>query len=330
MKKLDAHGFAHILMLVLIVVGLAIVGTYFLVRSHADTVTYSCPKGGTLSGTTCSYPATYNAGSSSTYASLCNNGDGSSTYNWNNTGGYHCAHLVSNVGIYGSCPSGQYKAYLYCYTVYRPHCNTGDTISSDYSTCTHVVVAGYSCPSGGTLSGSTCSYAATATTITSGSGSGSSSPPLTYPYENSGAASTDLGRINNYRAGKGWSTLAEANCLDTIASNYAKKEATANAISDPGSTWFNNQFSQYCSGHSWLAWGANDGLGPTESDIFTAFLNSCEHLQNIADHGNGTSKVSTPNGASCSFKSVGFARVGTGAWVGSSGSVFVSQIFVRW
>lgn len=153
---------------------------------------------------------------------------------------------------------------------------------------------------------------------------------LTYPYQNSSAASSDLSHINNYRSGKGWSTLNETSCLNTIASNWAKKEAAANAISDPGSTWFNNQFNTYCSGHYWRSWGANDGVGPTDSGIFTAFLNSCEHLQNIADHGSGSTTVKTPNGQYCTFNSVGFGRVGTGAWVGSSGYLFVSEFFSRW
>lgn len=165
---------------------------------------------------------------------------------------------------------------------------------------------------------------------------------LTYPYVNNTAASNDRSKINNFRAGKGWSTLSNPSCLNTIASNYAKKEAAANAISDPPSTWFNNQFNTYCSGHYWLSWGANDGMGPGDPSIFDAFLASCEHRRNIADHGAAGTSInigpctdrygkqyggSYPNYPT---KSAAYNRVGTGAWEGSSGRLFVSEIFVRW
>ena len=164
-KKLNQAGAAHFVVPAFVILVIGAIGTVVFIASHADTVTYSCDRGGTLSVTTCSYPATSTPGPSTTYASLCNSGDSSSTYNWNGTGGYHCAHLVSSVGLYGSCPSGQYKAYTYCYTIYRPYCSSGDTVSSDYSTCTHVASTTYSCAyPGDTLSGSTCSYPATATT----------------------------------------------------------------------------------------------------------------------------------------------------------------------
>lgn len=158
---------------------------------------------------------------------------------------------------------------------------------------------------------------------------------LTYPYVNSTAASSDRTRIANYRASKGYTTLSVQSCLNTIASNWAKHEASVNAISEPSGSWLvgstgnGGQFKTYCNKY-WLAYGANDGVGPTESDIFTAFLNSCPHLQNIADHGTGSSTVRTPNGAYCTFKSVAFKYVGVGAWVGSSGKLFVSQIYFRW
>lgn len=153
---------------------------------------------------------------------------------------------------------------------------------------------------------------------------------LTYPYENTTAAGNDFSRINNYRSGKGWRLYNRAGCLNTIASHWAKKEAAANAISEPDATWMKNQLASYCSGKYWLAWGANDGQGPNDGDVFTSFLNSCEHLQNIADHGTGSTTVKTPAGKYCTFKSVAFNSAGTGAWEGSSGYLFVSQVFARW
>ncbi len=161
---------------------------------------------------------------------------------------------------------------------------------------------------------------------------------VTYPYEKPGLAGDDLGRVNSYRSSHGWSTLAEASCLDTIASHWAKSEATNNAIADPSRSWLSSQFNTYCSGHYWLSLGANDGFytGATgsgaESAIFQNFLNSCLHLQNIADHGTNSSTVNKPAGGSCTFTSVGYNHIGTSAWVGSrsGGSLYIAQIFARW
>ncbi len=145
------------------------------------------------------------------------------------------------------------------------------------------------------------------------------------------SAAADLTRINNYRSNHGWSNLNETSCLDTIATNWAKKEAAQGAIQDPQVAWFNNQFKANCSAafSIYMPWGANDGFGPYDSIIFTAFLNSCPHLLNIADHGTSKSTVIQPNGAPCTFTSAGFNRVGTGAGY-SNGTLYISEFFARY
>ncbi len=172
------------------------------------------------------------------------------------------------------------------------------------------------------------------------------SSAISYPYESSNLATTDFNRVTNYRTSHGWRTLNRASCLDTIASHWAKQEATQNAIQDPPASWMNGQLANYCSGHYWLAWGANDGMDPGhpgsggELDIFNGFLASCEHLQNIADHGTAGTTI---NIGACTDKyhvyhssynvrAAAYNQIGTSAWVGSygNGTLYVAQVFARW
>ena len=168
----------------------------------------------------------------------------------------------------------------------------------------------------------------------------------TYPYEKPAMATDDFNRVATYRSNHGWRTLNRASCLDTIASNWAKKEAAQNAIQDPSATWMSNQLATYCSSHYWLAWGANDGFSnglpgtAGESNIFTSFLGSCEHLQNIADHGTAGNTINI--GActdrykvyhsSYNVRASAFNQIGVGAWVGSvsGGTLYIAQIYARW
>ncbi len=62
MKKLNVAGIAHLMALMIVILGVGIVGTYYLVASHADTLSsYSCNPGDILSGTTCQKATTYPA-----------------------------------------------------------------------------------------------------------------------------------------------------------------------------------------------------------------------------------------------------------------------------
>lgn len=148
---------------------------------------------------------------------------------------------------------------------------------------------------------------------------------LTYPYYNGTAASADTSHINNYRVSKGYRAYGTDSCLNTIAGHWAHHEAYYNAISEPSSSWLSSQFKTYCPSHYWLALGANDGLGATEGAIFNTFLNSCPHLTNILDH-----SAKTTSGAYCGDTPAGFNHVGSSAYVGSSGSLFINNIFARW
>lgn len=145
----------------------------------ATTANYTCDSGDTLSGTTCTdtYPATYTAGTSPTYS--CPSGGTLS--------GTTCTYAAT----YNNCPSG----YSYiaaankcdrflgmtsaggapseCSTRY-PSTNYvagGDTSLGQPWRCYHRIDPSpyYSCPSGGTLSGTNCTYAATSSGGTSGS-----------------------------------------------------------------------------------------------------------------------------------------------------------------
>lgn len=140
-KKLNQHGAAHIAAIAIIIVGLAAVGTFLLVKSHADTV-YYCNSGDTLSGTTCTHTTYYAA----------------------------TKHYT--------CPSGGTLSGSTCY-VYRLRtglsCPSGYTVSSS-GQCVHTYAATisyYSCNSGDTRSGTTCihksyytAYSYTTTTAT--------------------------------------------------------------------------------------------------------------------------------------------------------------------
>ena len=105
--------------------GNSICDNYGCISYTPPTTTYSCPSGGTLSGTTCTNTATYQPGTT--------------TY---------------------SCPSGGTLSGTTC--TYTATSSTSSATYSGYIVYTPSSI-GYSCPSGGTLSGTTCTYTATQT-----------------------------------------------------------------------------------------------------------------------------------------------------------------------
>ena len=110
------------------------------VKTYTASSYYSCPSGGSLSGTTCTATSTYNA---SSYYSCPSGGSLSGTTC------YTSSNYAASVSY--SCPSGGSLSGSTCYT------------SSSYTPS-----VSYSCPYGGSLSGTTCSssssYSATKTT----------------------------------------------------------------------------------------------------------------------------------------------------------------------
>ena len=128
-------------------------------NTYAATANYSCPSGGTLSGTTCITSDSY--GATPTY--YCPSGGSLS--------GSTCLTSDSYAATPGYwCPSGGTLSGTTCYTsgnyaaTPNYYCPSGGTLSG--TTCTtgssYGATPNYSCPSGGSLSGTTCnsSYSA--------------------------------------------------------------------------------------------------------------------------------------------------------------------------
>jgi RHS repeat-associated protein len=185
---------------------------------------YSCPSGGTLSGTQCTSSSSQAASvsyscssgtlsgsqcvSSSTYAGTvtgysCNAGDSLS--------GSTCTHTTSNT---------------YAGTVTGYSCNAGDSLSG--STCTHTTsnsyagnVTGYSCNAGDSLSGSTCTH--TATNTYTGTVSAYSCTPgdsLSGSTCTHTATNTYGGAVTGYSCNSG-DSLSGSTCTHTASGTYA-------------------------------------------------------------------------------------------------------------
>jgi len=151
---------------------------------QTTSTSYSCPNGGTLSGTTCNTSSSYPAqtgysqtscGAPNTYTQYFLE---ETRYGYEPTG-LPCGAQCTNFG--GSCISGTCQEpgiYIYCTrtpTASVTSCSETSTscpggCSLEGNTC-YSYSSYYYCPSGGTLEGSTCfvtsSYEATATTTTS-------------------------------------------------------------------------------------------------------------------------------------------------------------------
>jgi hypothetical protein len=119
----------------------------------AYIITYSCPSGGTLSGSTCYTSSSYGASYTSSTTYSCPSGGSLSGTTCYTSSSY--AATATTGGTTYSCPSGG--------TLSGTRCTT----SSSYAATATSGATTYSCSSGATLSGQTCtttsSYAATAT-----------------------------------------------------------------------------------------------------------------------------------------------------------------------
>lgn len=126
--------------------------------SSPASTTYTCPNGATLSGTTCVGQSTQPA----TLYYTCNSG----TYN-----GSNCVSAIAAQNT-SACPSnsvlltgqnGQPDLCAVNYWVPNADCNSGPQGGSYGVWCTWPAPQTYSCPNGGTLSGSSCVTTTTAT-----------------------------------------------------------------------------------------------------------------------------------------------------------------------
>ena len=141
---------------------------------------YTCDNGGTLNGTTCSYAASYRNGTSTSYCPSGYSDNGSNCVRTvSYTGSYHAGS-----SSYGNCPSGFYANGSQCYynasqnrTWSNPTVQTSSTQLSVYDNgstkrvlashsctlrgCTYTYyyytsTINYTCPNGGSRSGSIC------------------------------------------------------------------------------------------------------------------------------------------------------------------------------
>ena len=220
---------------------------YCVTQSQSPSTIYSCPAGGSLSGTTCDSSSTYSA-SVSGYS--CSNVPGTRYQTGSQC--YVYGYPLSQYGFCGPPMSGYSGGEFYAagqmwcgsYNTGTPiyTCNSGDTLSG--TTCIHTSTAAatgstgcsagvyvpgynicalsyyaaslvYSCPSGGSLSGSTC---------TSSSSSGAS---VTYscPFGGTLSGSTCIvsgssGATQNYSCPAG-ATLSGSQCYTTTATGAA-------------------------------------------------------------------------------------------------------------
>lgn len=164
--------------------------------SYAATASYSCPSGGTLSGSSCITTSTYAArsavvGGITFSVARCLNtnplGQCTQTGYLSNSPGSGLVSVCVNMDGFGRCLQYAYasssqlgglipfchrmdgfgRCMVYAYAAPSPGayggtqtytCNPGDSLSG--RTCTHTgsyaATVSYSCPSGGTLSGSSC------------------------------------------------------------------------------------------------------------------------------------------------------------------------------
>jgi hypothetical protein len=129
---------------------------YAVTTNLVTTNNYSCPSGGTVSGTDCVITSTYNA-TATTY-----NCGSPYSYDCNYSASYRAAGYVYNGAFCSGCSGpGANDGTLQC-----------TTINGQFG-CWEIIPAGYYCPNGGTLSGSTCLKTC------SGCGTGGSDPCAT-------------------------------------------------------------------------------------------------------------------------------------------------------
>ncbi|MGN1371331.1 MAG: hypothetical protein ACI4XM_03565 [Candidatus Coprovivens sp.] len=127
--------------------------TYY---TRSKTTKYTCPNGGSLSGTKCVTSSSYNATANTTYT--CPNGGTQS-------GGKCTLTANATANTTYTCPSGYTRNGTTCTKTYDATANTG--------------AGSYTCPNGGTLNGSKCIVTIDATPTT---GATTYSCPTGYTY----------------------------------------------------------------------------------------------------------------------------------------------------
>ena len=115
-----------------------------------------------------------------------------------------------------------------------------------------------------------------------------------------------LSDINNSRAQHGLRSLTMSSSLQSVARRWSQHMASG-GCSGSASICHNPNLSSQVSG--WQKIGENVGVGPNESSIQNAFMNSSHHRANILD----------PD----------FTLVGIGTAVGKDGRLYVTQDFER-
>jgi len=229
------------------------------------TVTYSCPGGGSLSGTNCLSSSSYAA--TATYS--C---PGGWTLSGTNCSQTTTSTQAASIASYG-CPNGTTLSGTNCLgsTSYAAtviySCAGGWTLSG--STCSQTntstqaaSIASYSCPANYTLSGSTCSQ-----TTTVAANVASYSCPANYTLSGSTCSQTTTSTqaaTANYSCSSG--TLSGTSCVITTTTaatpNYSCPGGyTLSGTNCNGSTTAAANYNLNCNGHGTLTSYANSPTG---------------------------------------------------------------------
>lgn len=214
--------------------------------NYGATASYSCDEGWTLSGTTCTQVQTVTAGTSYQCYGSSTLGIDDGTYS--KQPGTYCIVSAVTLGSASKCPSAYGTMSLHHQSKIRSGANLQwcmfnparvYTCPGGYNNpvsgiCTinasQVATVSYSCPNGGTLSGSTC-------TITS-----STSATVDYSCPNDGAlsgstctTSSTISATPSYFCPSGW-TLSGTSCSSTVSQPASVAYACPNGGSLSGST----------------------------------------------------------------------------------------------
>jgi hypothetical protein len=129
-----------------------------------------------------------------------------------------------------------------------------------------------------------------------------SAAPAGADVVDSGMEAAFVAKINALRASKGLGQLAVYGELTTIARNWSQQMANAGEISHNPN--FPNQVTA-----NWRKLGENVGRGGAVDVLFTAFVNSPHHYENLVDPA--------------------FNYVGVGVVIKSDGTIFTSHQFMQ-
>ncbi len=117
-----------------------------------------------------------------------------------------------------------------------------------------------------------------------------------------GAEADFASRANGARAGRGLDGLSANSELTSVARRWSQRMANDNRLSHNSN--LSNEVSQ-----DWERLGENVGVGATVEDVHNAFMNSASHRANILDSG--------------------FTHLGVGVVTDASGSIWVTQVFMK-